>query len=224
VHKNLLVVLMSLPLLFTGIASAQSGKNTGPDVILGTLHKVDNARVGLAYVDPNADFSLYTKIMLDPLDVDKVEIVQPSRSSAARRNDWVLNDSDKEKLQKNYMEVFTRELQETGDYEIVTTPGPDVLRITASLTGIAPNAAKDDSRSRAMGRTRVYSSGAGSMSIAFGFTDSDSGEILGIVKDARRGRPVWGINNSVTNMSDVRIMFGHWARMIRARLDIVHGY
>ena len=86
------------------------------------------------------------------------------------------------------------------------------------------NAAKDDNRSRGMGRNRVYSAGAGSMSIAFGFSDSESGEILGIVKDARRGSPAWGVNNSVTNMSDVRFMFGRWARMIRARLDIVHGY
>lgn len=223
-HKNLLLVLMSLPLLFAGIASAQSGKNSGPDVILGTLHKVDNARVGIAYVDPDADFSVYTKILLDPLDVSKVEIVQPPRTSSMRSSEWVLNDSDKASLQKNFREVFTRELQETGDYEIVTGPGPDVLRITSSLTGIRPNAAKDDNRSRGMGRNRVYSAGAGSMSIAFGFSDSESGEILGIVKDARRGSPAWGVNNSVTNMSDVRFMFGRWARMIRARLDIVHGY
>jgi hypothetical protein len=222
--KNLLVVLMSSALLFAGVANAQSGKDSGPDVILGTLHKVDNARVGMAYVDPNADFSAYTKILLDPLDVDKVEIVQPSSSTAVGRNQWVLTDSDKANLRKNYMEVFTRELQETGDYEIVTTPGPDVLRVTASLTGIAPNAAKDDNRSRGMGRSRVYSSGAGSMSIAFGLSDSDSGAVLAIVKDVRRGSPSWGVNNSVSNMSDVRFMFGRWARMIRARLDIVHGY
>lgn len=223
-NKNLLVALISLPLLFAGTANAQDGKDSGPDVILGTLHKVDNARVGIAYRDPNADFSVYTKIMLDPLDVSKVEIVQPPRSSTNRRNEWVLNDSDKANLQKSYREVFTRELQETGDYEIVTGPGPDVLRISAVLTGIRPNAAKDDNRSRGIGRSRVYSAGAGSMSIAFGFSDSESGEILAIVKDARSGSPAWGVNNSVSNMSDVRFMFGRWARMIRARLDIVHGY
>ena len=82
-YKNLLVVLMSFPLLFAGTANAQDGKDSGPDVILGTLHKVDNAKVGIAYVDPDADFSLYAKILLDPLNVDKVEIVQPSRSSGS---------------------------------------------------------------------------------------------------------------------------------------------
>ena len=47
---------------------------------------------------------------------------------------------------------------------------------------------------------------------------------LAIVKDTRSGSPMWGSNNSVSNMSDVRFMFGNWARQIRARLDIVHGY
>ena len=223
-HKKLLVLLMSLPLVFVGIASGQSDKDSGPDVILGTLHKVDNAKVGIAYVDPNADFSLYNKILLDPLAVDKVEIVQPSRSAANSRKPWVLTDKNKASLQKHYMEVFTRELEETGDYQIVTEPGPDVLRISASLIGIAPAAGKDDNSSRGLGRTRVYSAGAGAMAIAFGFSDSASGEILGIVKDSRSGSPMWGVNNSVSNMSDVRFMFGRWARMIRARLDIVHGY
>ena len=223
-NKNLMVVLMSLALLFAGIASGQSDEDSGPDVILGTLHKVDNAKVGIAYVDPDADFSQYTKILLDPLNVDKVEIVQPSRSTTNRRNEWVLTDKDKAALQKNYSEVFTRELSETGDYEIVTEPGPDVLRISASILGIAPAAAKDDNRSRSLGRSRVYSSGAGAMAIAFGFSDSASGEILGIVKDSRSGTPMWGVNNRVTNMGDVRFIFGRWARMIRARLDIVHGY
>jgi hypothetical protein len=223
-HKKLLIVLLSLPLLFTGIAHVQSEDDSGPEVILGTLHKVDNAKVGLAYVDPNADFSQYTRIILDPLEVDKVTIVQPSRGSANRRNEWVLTDKDKAALQKSYAEVFVRELEETGDYQIVTEPGADVLRITASLLGIAPSAAKDDNKSRGVGRTRVYSATSGSMAIAFGFSDSQSGEILGIVKDTRSGSPRWGVNNSVTNMSDVRFMFGRWARMIRARLDIVHGY
>jgi hypothetical protein len=223
-HKKLLIVLLSLPLLFAGIAHVQSEDDSGPEVILGTLHKVDNARVGLAYVDPNADFSQYTRIILDPLEVDKVTIVQPSRGSANRRNEWVLTDKDKAALQKSYAEVFVRELEETGDYQIVTEPGADVLRVTASLLGIAPSAAKDDNKSRGVGRTRVYSANSGSMAIAFGFSDSQSGEILGIVKDTRSGSPTWGVNNSVTNMSDVRFMFGRWARMIRARLDIVHGY
>jgi hypothetical protein len=218
-------IVLSL-LAFTACTSTEPKIETGADaeVIMGNLHRVDNSRVGLAYVDPEADFSKYSKILLQPLDVSDVQIVQPSRSASNRKNDWVLTVQDQQNLQKHYQEVFTRELQETGDYEIVDKPGPDVLSLTGSLTGIAPSAAKDDNRSRAVGRTRVYTEGSGAMSIAFGFADAETGEVLAIVKDTRSGSPMWGSNNSVSNMSDVRFMFGNWARQIRARLDIVHGY
>jgi len=221
-----LTILLFVPLLFACTTTREPTVQTGEDaeVIMGNLHRVDNSRAGLVYVDPEADLSRYSKILLDPLNLDEVEIIQPSQSLSARRSEWVLTDRDKENLARNYREVFTRELQETGDYEIVTTPSPDALRISAALTGIAPTAAKDDMSSRAIGRTRVYSEGSGTMAIAFGFSDSESGKMIAVVKDVRRGTPTWGINNSVTNMSDVRFIFGNWARMIRARLDIVHGY
>jgi hypothetical protein len=195
------------------------------DVILDRLHLVKNARVGMAYVDPEADFGQFGRVMLDPLDMSDTDIVQPARTGTTASNrPWELTDSDRQALQQAYREVFTRELQETGDYEVVTEPGPDVLRISAAITEIAPAASKDDSRSRGTGRSRVYTEGGGAMAIAFGFSDSESGEILAVVKDSRRGSPVWGVNNSVTNMSDVRFLFSRWARMLRARLDIAHGY
>ena len=224
-QKYLVALLTAVPLI-VACSTTEPTIQTGDDaeIILDRLHRVDNTSVGLAFVDPDVDFSQYTEILLDPLNMDAVEIVQPSRSSGNRRNEWVLTDQDKENLQRHYREVFTRELQETGDYKIVDQAGPTVLRITANLTGIAPNAARDDSRSRPIGRSRVYTEGAGSMAISFGFSDSESKKLLAIVKDSRRGSPTWSNNNSVTNMSDVRIIFARWARMIRARLDIVEGY
>ena len=193
------------------------------DVILDRLQRVTNAQVGMAYVDPDIDLSQFTKIMLDPLDMQKVEIVQPSRS-VTQRNAWVLNDRDKEALARNFKEVFTSELAETGDYEVVDEAGSDVLRITPVLTAIRPTASQDTSQGRSMGRSRVYTEGAGSVSMTFGFSDSQTKQVLAVVKDTRNGSPHWGMNNSVTNMSDVRFMFARWARMIRARLDLAHGY
>jgi len=72
----------------------------GPDaeVIMGNLHKVDNTRSDLAYVDPDADFSKYTKILLLPLDIDNVKIKQPDTSGSINRSrsrKWELTDQDK---------------------------------------------------------------------------------------------------------------------------------
>lgn len=224
-NKYLATLLIALPFI-ASCSTTEPTIQTGPEaeVVLGNLHRVDNARAGLVYVDPKADLSQYSKIMLDPLDTSKVEVVQPTSTVSARNKPWTLTEADEVNLKRHYREVFIRELEETGDYEIVGKAGPDVLRVTASITDISPNAPKDDHRSRAVGRTRVYTEGAGTMAISFGFSDSQSGDILAFVKDSRRGSPTWSNNNAVTNMSDVRFMFGHWARMIRARLDIVHGY
>jgi hypothetical protein len=133
-QKCFLALLTAVPLIVacsTTEPTIQTGDNA--EVILDRLHRVDNTSVGLAFVDPDADFSQYTKILLDPLDMSSVEIVQPSRSAGNRRNDWVLTDQDKANLRRHYREVFTRELQKTGDHEIVEQAGPAVLRITARM-------------------------------------------------------------------------------------------
>ncbi len=195
------------------------------EVMMDRLRLVTNSQAGLAFVDPDADLADFSKVLLDPLDLSSVDIIQPDTSgSTARRTKWELNDRTTEALQAAFQEVFERELSETGDYEIVSEAGPNVLRVSAAVTAIAPSATMDDNRSRHVGRTRVYTEGAGSMSVAFVLADAENGEVFAVVKDTRNGSPVWGVNNSVSNMGDVRFMFNRWARMLRARMDIAHGY
>ena len=63
--------------------------------------------------------------MIDPLDLSNVNIIQPNTSgSSLRRTKWELTDRNREMIQRAFREVFERELSETGDYEIVTEPGP----------------------------------------------------------------------------------------------------
>ncbi len=216
-----------IPVLVMACADTPRDPEFSDDqVIMDRLHLVTNARVGMAYVDPEADFGQFSQILLEPLDMSRTRIVQPNRgnTSVTGNRPWELTDADRETLQRIYLEVFTRELEETGDYDVVTEPGPGVLKISATITQLAPSASRDDMRSRPAGRSRVYTESAGTMTIAFGFSDSETGEILAVVKDARRGSPVWGVNNAVTNLSDIRFMFARWARMVRARLDIAHGF
>jgi hypothetical protein len=61
------------------------------------------------------------------------------------------------------------------------------------------------------------------MSIAVAFGDSDTGEVLGLIKDRKRNDSYWSVNNSVTNLADVKRMFSSWAAQIRKGLDRVHG-
>jgi hypothetical protein len=219
------IVCIGMALALFGCASSEpkTPKLSDSDVIMDRLHRITNTDASLAYVDPNADFSKYSRVMIDPLGVSDIEIIQPNTRGSAnmrvRRSNWELTDQDKLNLQKAFADAMHTQLQEKGDYPIVTEAADDVLRISAVLTALAPNAPPEDF----MTRGRVYAEGAGSVYISVGFVDSESGEVLGIVKDVKSSKNHWGVNNSVTNMGDVKFMFNGWARTIRARLDIIHG-
>ena len=218
-HQRVLATL-SISLLL-GACAGEPTIQTGEDaetIMGGSLNKVDNARADLAYVDPIADFGRYTRAMIAPLDVDNIEIHE-SRTSTSMINrynqEWELNDSDKESLRSAFMEIMEEEITKGEAFELTDEDGDDVIRIEAMITAIAPSAPKDDAMSRGTGRSRVFTQGAGGMSISITFADGDSGEVLAIVKDTRTTQNSnWGVNNRVTNMSDVRRNFRTWATRI----------
>lgn len=223
--KQLAMATASLALL--AACSSEPTIQTGEDaeVVMGSLHKVDNSRADLAYIDPNADFGKFNRVLIQPLGVDNVEIRQPSSSrSVVGSKNWELTDKDKENLQSAFMESMTKQMDKCG-YAVVTDAGDDVLEIAAMITGLAPSAAKDDASSRAVGRTRVYTEGAGAMAVAVAFGDSETGEVLALVKDSRSSSSAgyWGLNNSVSNMADIRRFFNSWAAQICNGLDKAHG-
>jgi hypothetical protein len=205
-----------------GTPEVQTGADA--DVIGGNLHRVDNSRADMAYIDPRVDFSRYTKVLVEPLGVSNIEVIQPNdRGSAISRGDWELNDDDRRALQEMYRSAMVKQLQDKGHFPVVDEPGDDVLLISAMITAIAPSAAKDDSRSRTAGRSYVITEGAGAIAVAVGFADSETGEILALVKDSRATTNNWGLNNSVTNRADVQRMFNSWAIQIDSSLAKVTG-
>lgn len=195
---------------------------TGEDaeVLNGNLTRVDHSAARLAYIDPDADLGKYTAIMLTPLGVENVEVVQPSTSfRQSGGSDWQLTDADKQRLQTDFAQAMQQQLATEGGYTLVDAPGDNVLIIRAILTRIAPNAPKDDNRSRPVGRSKIVTEGAGSLDVMVTFMDSETGEVLALAKDRRSGSSLWGINNSVTNAAEVRRAFNAWALQIRKQLD-----
>jgi Protein of unknown function (DUF3313) len=220
--------LITSAALVTLVAACSSTPEvqTGDDaeVIGGNLHRVDGSRADMAYIDPAADFSKYSKVIIRPLGVDNIEVIQPdSTTSAVNRRDWELTDQDKQMLQDTFLGAMQKHLEDKGDFPLVNEPGDDVLEIGAMITAIAPSAAKDDGRSRATGRSYVITEGAGAIAVAVAFGDSETGEVLALVKDSRSTTSHWGINNSVTNKADVQRMFNSWAMQINSSLGKITG-
>ncbi len=219
VSGTLLLSLLLVACQHTTQDQASKDAATIPD----NLVRVDHTSTRLAYVDPSADFSQYTAILLTPLGVDNVEIIQPSASiTTTGSRKWELTDADKQRLQQDFRRAMVQQLSDKGGYALVETPANNVMRISAILTRIAPTAPKDDNRSRPPGRNKVFTEGAGKMRIEVTFSDSETGAVLALAKDTRSGLRIWGINNSVTNGAEVRRMFTAWAMQIRTQLDRIH--
>lgn len=201
-------------------AVIQQGENA--EVIGDNLHKIDNSGVKSAYVDPDVDFSQYQKILIEPLDMSEVKIVQPSQSRSY--NKWELTDKDRKALADSYMAQMNKYLAEKNageSYQIVEQPGEGVLVINAAVLAIAPSAPKDDISSRGYsGRSRVFTEGAGAMSIAMLVTDGKTEkQLIEFVDNRESLSDRMRRNNSVTNLFDVNYLFSFWARKLKSGLD-----
>jgi hypothetical protein len=216
--------LCGLALLLAACASEptiQRGEDA--EVIDDRLYRVDNARFDFAYVDPEIDFGRYRQVRLLPLDLDHAEIVQPSRGGGVgrlAREEWELDDEDRRVLQDAYIEAMNGAIARSERFTVTDAAGPDVIAVEAILTRLAPSAPKDDMRSRPAGHSRVFTQGAGSISIAVALVASESGEVLALAKDTRDGETDgWGLNERVSNIAEVRRVFGLWAGFVAGGLD-----
>src|SRR5215218_4968958 len=107
------------------------------------LAKVKAKRLDLAYLQPGADFRVYTKVMLDPTEVAFHKNWRRSQNVSDRGLSGSISDRDVEKaLVKGVSasnEIFA-EAWTQGGFAVVTEPGPDVVRIKTGIVNIWVNA------------------------------------------------------------------------------------
>ena len=109
-----------------------------------------------------------------------------------------------------------------GGYEIVEAAGDDVLLVRPAIIDLDITA----SDTMQAGRSRTYTSSAGTATIYIELYDSVTGDILARAADRKAARSVGGYmsyTNRVTNRADARRMLGTWAELLRDRLDEFHG-
>jgi hypothetical protein len=181
------------------------------------LYVLEKSRVDIAYVDPTVDYSRYSKVLVQPLNFDETEIVQPPQSSARLyRSKFELDDNDKAEIDKRCKGAMVEYLQNKGSFAVVDRPGQDVLTLSVSVLEIKPNAPKDDLRPGSI----VYTESTGSMTMSAVLSDSVSGKpVAMMVDDIKDRNDMWGVNNRVTNLADVSIMFASWARVLNSSLE-----
>ncbi len=178
------------------------------------LVEVKPKRLDAAFLLPGADFRPYRKLMIDPVEVAfKKDWAKDYNRDAATLSQR-LTQEDIERISQSARETFTEvfnEAYQKAGLEVVTAPGADVLRVRPGIMDLYVTA--PDSMSS--GRSRTYVDEAGQAMLIVELRDSTTGALLGRGLDRRATRSTGRvqISNSVTNLSDFRMLFKQWADM-----------
>jgi len=212
---------MSLPmhflLLICGVLLCATAFAKKPPQEWDGLQLVKLKGMDAAYARPGADFSIYHKIIVDPIQVafakgwDKEETFSRNKLSAEQLEEI------KGKISKVAEETFADVFSEKNGPQIVTEPGPDVLRFSSAIVDVWPNAVD----TQEPGRSYVFTTSAGSATLYAELRDSETGQLIGRVVDARESRNSGDMRwtNSVENTHQARMMVQSWARVLRKRYD-----
>jgi hypothetical protein len=215
--RSLLAPLAAL-LAFVSFAPAVGAKDAPPtnwDGLVQVKGKMD-----LAFVLPGADFRPYGKVMLDRTEVAfKKNWMRDMNDSVgtARR----MSDADAMKIMEaarsGFADVFEEAFREAG-YQVVTEPGPDVLRVSTGVLDLYINA---PAAIEPVGVSRTYTANAGEATLVVEARDSQTNALMGRVIDRRETRNSMGMqrSSSVMNKQDFRELFKSWARITAKGLD-----
>lgn len=209
--NTLSTVLLGLALGLPLVAQAQEA--AGDDLVL-----VEKDRRGEIYADPAADWTVYSKVMLD-------------EATVAFRKNWerdrrlngtgYVSPRDVERIRKELAAEFDRvwveELGVNGGFGIVDEAGPDVLRITPKIVDLDVYAPNTSTASP----TYSFARSSGRMTLKLELYDSETGDLLALASDTQqspdRGHVQWTTGPS--NAGDARDMLRKWAEALVARLQ-----
>ncbi len=216
IYKSLLICLFLLFVSsFSQILYAEKAQPSGFLKDYSNLQKGEGEDPLLFYINPETDFSKYTKIFIKPLEVWK-------------QSDDSLKDVSEEDL--NMLAYFLYQSLNTElekDYEIVGINGSDVMELRVAITEAkGSNVALDSITSvvpqaRLLSKVKKLATGTeafvGGAAIEAEIVDSVSGSRLMAMVDEKSGSK--SIKGSTNTWSDVEKAYQEWAQGLKNRLD-----
>ena len=216
--KFLIRSLVFVPLsCFASMSFAQEAE----DISFDGLVPVEDARVASAFIDPDADFSVFKRFaILDTYVAFKSNWQRDQNSS--RRGSSSISTSDMERIKADvatlFKEVMIERMEANDGFEVVDFADDDVLLLRPAIIDLDVTAPD----TMTAGRSQTYAASTGAATLYIELFDSVTGEIIGRAID-RQGRSRAGgtisWSNSVTNVAEARRIFGRWADLLRSFLD-----
>jgi hypothetical protein len=215
------LVLLALLIAATGPAPAAAG-DEAPELSFEGLQLVEKSRNREFYADPDADWSDYTQVQLDPATVAFRKNWQRDQN---RLQPFKVKTEDMERIKADlselFGEVFAEELSAAGGYDLAAEAGEKVMRITPHIVDLDVYAPDTPTPSR----TYQYSESAGRMTLKLDIFDSVTGDLIATFRDRqedpRLGWMEW--RTRVSNRADAERMLKRWATRLRELLDEVRS-
>ena len=169
-------------------------------------------RMNLVYVNPEANFAGYDKIIVDPVTI----WLNPGSNLSK------VSPKDRQQMANELHEEIIKEFNK--DFEIVNIPGPGTMRFRVALVDAKESNPFLDTISTYVPQVRLIQAVAtiGSETAAFvgeagveaEARDALTGELLGAVVDRRAGTKALG-DSTFNSWSDMRRIFKQWVEQVR---------
>jgi hypothetical protein len=180
------------------------------------LVRVPSRPEGGVFRKPDADFTRYKRLMIEPLTVEFLK--------GWRKQHPDVSDSEVRRIEvetrKNFLEVFTGILVDEGPFELTEVREADVLSVIPRMLDLnipAPESESDTGFSS-------YSPRLVSMQMTGELRDAVSGDILLRVEmiDSEDRYKVSQISgpNRITNAREIRDGLERWSRLVREAIDV----
>jgi hypothetical protein len=176
------------------------------------LVEVKGRKLEAVYLLPNANFSDYSKVILDP---SQVAFQQDWRQNYNSQTISLANQITAQAVQQDIAEgeaalnkIFAQAFTKEG-YQIVTAPGPGVARVGVAVVDLSITAPQSES-----GFGANYGVDAGQATLIIEVRDSVTNQLLGRGLDRRAAGADEGDGfprNAVTNRDDFEQLFQTWA-------------
>ena len=180
------------------------------------LVAIEDSNVASAYIDPEADFSVFRRVSVLQPHVAFRSNWQRDQNRSRSRN---VRASDVERIKEDvaglFMDVFVERLEAAG-YDVVNFADEDVLIVRPAIIDMVITA--PDVRSA--GRSRTYTANTGAATLFVELFDSLSSDLIGRAVDRRAAGSAFATrSNRVSNRADARREFRVWADQLIEFLD-----
>lgn len=215
--------LLAIPAALLLLASPALAKDELPEITVDGLVRVSGSEWAVVYAEPDADLSGYNKVVVLETAVAFKKNWQRDFNRDSRANRVTDQDMERirNKLSKEFGEVFRQVLEADDGYPVVDEKGADVLLLRPAIVDLDVTAPAD----LGVGRSQIYADNAGAMSLYLEIYDSLTGDLIAKGYDRKADRRAAFMNwqTSVSNRQAADRILKAWAQSLRDALDEAHA-